>query len=135
MTRTYRTILILMLTLAAGLFATLAAHAQPVRDRLLGNVDINTTPDQIEIKVDFTFPVRYVRHYPLDVGSETRIVLEPIAINPEDRDALFKRESMSPPAGNPAHATEILYEGNVANGPYLTVLFDRPGPLPGEAGR
>ena len=126
MTRTYRTILILMLTLAAGLFATLAAHAQPVRDRLLGNVDINTTPDQIEIKVDFTFPVRYVRHYPLDVGSETRIVLEPIAINPEDRDALFKRESMSPPAGNPAHATEILYEGNVANGPYLTVLFDRP---------
>ncbi len=117
---------IIIMLVAAVLSWPVIVQAQPVRDRLMGDVEIRTGTDYSVIEVAFTFPVRYVRHFPLGVSKETRIQLEPIAINPQDLDALSNRESMSPRADNPAHATEVLYEGDVAGGPYLTVLFDQP---------
>jgi len=126
MIRQYMTIGAIIITLAAVLFWPVVAQAQPVRDRLMGDVEIRTGTDYSVIKVAFTFPVRYVRHFPLGASKETQIQLEPIAINPQDRDALLNRESMSLQDKNQAHATEILYDGDVAGGPYLTVLFDQP---------
>lgn len=102
-----------------------SAWAQPVRDRLLGDVSITRGTDYAAIKINLTFPVRYVRHFPLTEGDEVRVQVEPIAINPQDRDALLKRESVTARPGNPALADEIVYEGDVAGGPYLTVFFNR----------
>ncbi len=126
MIRKYMTIGLILAALGTVLIWPALAQAQSVRDRLLGDVDISRGTDSTTIQVAFTFPVRYVRHFPLDVGNEIRVQLEPIAISPQDRDALFKREAMSPQVGNPAHATEVIYEGDVAGGPYLTILFGRP---------
>lgn len=100
--------------------------AQPPRDRVLGDIDFSELPETAVVQVGFNFPVRYLNHFPADSGDELRIRLLPIAIAAVDRDALFHRESYSPPKPNLAGITEILYEGDNLPGLYLTIFFQNP---------
>ena len=38
-------------------------------------------------------------------------------------DALFKREAVVPPRNDYAGLVEVVFEGDIATGPYLTLLF------------
>jgi hypothetical protein len=101
-------------------------QAQPVREKILGDVAVMEEEDYAVVQVGFNFPIRYTRHFPADSGDELRIRLEPIAISRDDREALFKREGIHPPLGDVTSILEILYEGDIIGGFYLTVRFDRP---------
>ena len=50
--------------------------------------------------------------------------MEAIALNPADKEALFKREFLSPPPNKVATLTDVIYEGNVDGGPFLSLYFD-----------
>ncbi len=77
------------------------------------------------IEVGFTLPIRYVRHFPPDKGDELRIKLDPIAVSPVDQPALGMRESLRPvPSGN-ASLIEVIFEGDMEGGPFLTLDFSR----------
>lgn len=116
-------------TIAVGLLvitlAAWAASAQPGRDRVLGNVEIDEDSSCAVVRVGFNFPVRYVTHVPHGTGKELRIQLRPIAFNPADQSALSRREAASPPGNTFAALTEVVYEGDINGGPYLTLLFRR----------
>lgn len=100
--------------------------AQPVRDRVLADVKIVEKTECAVIHIGLNFPVRYLKHFPLASGDELRIRLVPIAISPDDREALFKRESVRPGPSDLAQLSEVVFEGDVAGGPYLTLLFRHP---------
>jgi len=100
--------------------------AQPVRDRVLADVKIVEKTECAVIHIGLNFPVRYLEHFPLSSGDELRIRLVPIAISADDREALFKRESVRPDPNDLAQLSEVVYEGDVAGGPYLTLLFRHP---------
>lgn len=117
-----RTILIVL----GLLLLSMDTQAQPVRDKILADADIRQESECAFVRVGFNFPVRYVKHFPYEYGEELRIQLDPIAISPVDRDALFKRESMRPPSNEIAALLEIIYEGDMEGGPFLTLLFRRP---------
>jgi hypothetical protein len=68
------------------------------------------------IRVAFSFPVRYVTHFPHASGDDLRIQFEPIAVSPADREALFTRRSVRPPRSEIASLAQVVYEGNVAGG-------------------
>ena len=101
----------------------LQAQAQPARDRVLGDVELTEYPEAVQIRVGFNFPVRYQGHFPTEKGEELRVQLAPIAVGQVDRDALFQRESYTPPAPNLAGVNEILFEGDMRSGFYLTLFF------------
>lgn len=100
-----------------------SAIAQPTRDRVLGEVEIIEYPEQAQVRVGFSFPVRYEGHFPVTEGDELRIQLSPIAVGRVDRDALFQRESYTPRQPNLAGVTEVLFEGDTRSGFYLTLFF------------
>jgi hypothetical protein len=100
--------------------------AQPVRDRILGDLVVSKHDGGGEIQVGFTFPVRYVKHFPYESGDELRVQVEPIAISRSDKDALFKRESIKPPRNGIPDLLEVIYEGDVVEGPFVTLVFRRP---------
>jgi hypothetical protein len=78
------------------------------------------------VRVSFNFPVRYVNHFPIETGEDLRVRLDPIAAGPADTEALFTREvPLLPPDALP-ELLEVLYEGNVEGGPYLTLFFEKP---------
>lgn len=78
------------------------------------------------VRVNFNFPVRYVSHFPPDNGDDLRVQIEPYAVGPSDKEHLFTREEPLLPPDTLEELIEVVYEGNVEGGPYLTFLFDTP---------
>ena len=111
--------------LAALIVATLrvvAADAQPVRDRILQDVEIK---DRC-IVVGFSFSVQYLRHFPTRTGDEVRIFVRPRAVGRINGDALGRREAVRPPGRQAVHLSEAIYDGDSLGGPSVLLLFDRP---------
>jgi len=100
--------------------------AEPTRDRILADIQIEESAECAVINVGFNFPIRYQRHFPAGGGNELRIGLLPISISPDDLKALFERESVRPPESDVAALSEVIYEGDMAGGPFLTLLFRHP---------
>jgi len=103
-----------------------ALQAQTVRDRILGNVHIVPQEECAVIDVEFNHPVRYVKHFSLNSADQERTRLLPLLVSPMQSEALFKRESVRLQSDNPAALVEVMYEGNLEGGPFLTFVFKEP---------
>jgi tetratricopeptide (TPR) repeat protein len=101
------------------------ASAVSLRDRVLNDVSISQSEQYIVIQVAFNFPVRYLRHYPLDYGKELNIQLKPILAGIEDLSGLMNRESLSAPDNNPAGLVQVQYEGNELLKPTIRIVLDK----------
>ncbi|HHO47636.1 MAG TPA: hypothetical protein ENN06_04160 [Desulfobacteraceae bacterium] len=101
------------------------APAASLRDRVLSDVTISGTEQEVVIHVSFNFPVRYLRHYPLEFGKELNIQLDPIVAGGEELAGLKKRESFSAPDDNPAGLVRVDYEGSDLIKPTVRILLDR----------
>jgi len=119
-------ILRLLLPILLVLSLSTAIMAQPIRDRVLGDLRITEQADQVEVQIEFNFPVRYIRHFPESKGDVLQIQLEPIIVNFNDRNALNKREAIAPEEENPADISEVVYEGDSFNDFRITVYFNHP---------
>ena len=113
------------LLLLAGLLFLQAVIAQPVRHKLLDTLDIAAVEDGFSMLVRLTVPVRYVWHFPYDSGAELRIKIRPFDVGADNRDALFKRETLVPHGNDDIALEEVVYEGDIEGGPYLTLFFSR----------
>jgi len=100
--------------------------AQPVTNRILDDVRVQSGDKTADIEVHFTFPVRYVTHFPEKSGDTLQIQLQPIAISAVDRLAVHRRESSRLPRHSGLPLLDISYEGDLAGGPYLTIRFLEP---------
>ena len=123
--KTGTAIKIWIVALVGLLILSVGLHAQPPRDKILSGVEVAEDTGCAIIKVEFNFPVRYVRHFPYESGDELRIQVEPIVVSSVDEEGLTKRESFRPP-NNFAKLIEVIYEGDIIGGPYLTLLFRSP---------
>lgn len=99
------------------------SQAQPVRGRIISDVALSEQADTSEIRIEFSFPVRYVRHFPTDIGDTIQIQLRPVAVSNIDAGQVNGRESARLPAGSDIPLLDISYEGDLPGGPYLTVRF------------
>jgi len=88
--------------------------------------DLQITEDEgcSEILISFNFPVRYVKHFPYEFGDDLRIRIQPIVAGPEEQEALFTREPLIPPPNELAGLTKLVYEGDVTDGPFITLFFE-----------
>jgi hypothetical protein len=101
-------------------------RAQPVRDRILDEVYVTLDNGRPTIHVSLTFPFRYLSHFPQDSGDELRIRLKPVRVPSSDKDAVFSREGVRPDRADTIGLMEVLYEGDIDGGPYLTLFFSGP---------
>lgn len=115
--------------------AAAASRAQPVPDRILDAVEQHGCGREILVIASLTIPVRHRSHFPADRGRELRVRLLPVDISPDERDALFRREMLVPDKQMCSPLNEVIYEGDIEGGPYLTFLFDRSVHFSVEQGR
>lgn len=111
---------------ALAAMVLLAFTWSEARRLIVDEVRIYESTDCSTVRVSFNFPVRYVKHFPPSEGDELRVQLEPIRTTPAERETLFGRETVFPPENDMVGLTEILYEGDVEGGPFLTLYFSRP---------
>lgn len=103
-----------------------AISASPARDRIIESAQIQVVDEQIILEVKLSFPFRYQSHFPLETGEELRIRITPVRVPASDLGAVFRHEGLVPPDAESAAIDEVIYEGDAAGGPYLTVRFTRP---------
>ncbi len=99
--------------------------AQPVKNTILDFLEIKKTKDQVLIQIGFTFPIRYIRHYPQNKGDQLRIQIKPIIINPNESKDLFIRESIPPQSAKWGDLADVVYEGSDIEGRYLALYFKK----------
>ena len=128
----------------AGIFCTAVlltglafspAAALSTRDQIFSDVRITRENQHEIIKVGFHFPVRYLRHYPINSGRELRIQLEPILTSAEDREALNKRESLVPKPGSRSGLLRIEFEGGDFIDSSILLVFNKPNAYEVRQGR
>lgn len=77
------------------------------------------------IHVEFNFPVQYIRHFPVESGPELRVQFEPISIGSSDRENQFERENVWFSQDETVPLSDVIFEGNISGGPFLTLIFER----------
>lgn len=119
--------LILLVAFAATLLAAgWVLSGQPARDRILESVTVSAETGHVVVNVRLSFPFRYLSHFPQDTGQELRIRIAPVRVPSSDLGAVFRNEGLRPPDADVAAIDEVLYEGDAAGGPQVTVRFNHP---------
>jgi hypothetical protein len=101
------------------------AGSEPVRKKILDQLDIQTVEGATVIHISLTSPVRYIRHFPYVSGEELRIKILLFDVSSDNRKARFGREALVPFDAGDLPLEEVVYEGDMEGGPYLTLLFSR----------
>jgi len=112
----------ILLAIAVVLIAQLVG-SEPVRKKLLDQLDVQSGEEITTIRISLTSRVRYIRHFPYDSGEELRIKITLFDVSHDNREAFFGRETLVP--FDDLSLEEVVYEGDIEGGPYLTLFFSR----------
>jgi len=119
-----KSVLSLLFIVTACLSANVVA--QPAGGRIISDVVVDEHADTTDLRIEFTFPVRYVSHYPETSGDTLEIKLKEVVISSVDAGFLYERESVRLPKTRLIPLLDISYEGDLPGGPYLTIRFRSP---------
>lgn len=120
--------------IAAGLAAALiswlwlcppAANAQPARGKILRGLEFGGAGSDVEMRVRFGVPVRYVRHSPASVGDLVTVQLTLLTRAPADAVAGRGREALRPRARAAGPVEEVVFDGGGRLGAVLEIRFGR----------
>ena len=114
-------------TITTLLLAIVIAYpvTSQARGRVLDKIGFRQIDQAVEVKIDFTLPIRYLRHNPKVYGKEVQIQISPLVtgqIGPLDPRI---RETLSVPANNPAGISRVEYEGRDVVDSTVSVIFSR----------
>lgn len=109
--------------------------AEVMSGQIVADVSYEGDAEKGALDVSFAFPVRYLRHFPLKRGDTLQIKLQGVTNNPVERELLSQRESVRIPGEKGKPFLEISYEGDVTDGPYLTIRLQQAMNFRVEQGR
>jgi len=98
-------------------------HAQPIAQDVLDDVVISSSEYTGIIKIKFRMPVRYISHYPKQVGDEIRIKVDVLNILKNNNNG-NDRESLTPQGYENFSLEEVVYEKDDRSH-YLTLYFNK----------
>jgi len=84
----------------------LLGYALPLvsRAQLIDDIEARTVQGVAEIRLQFTVPVRYIKHFPEERGEMIKLYLQTVGL--EDREEIYPREFVHTPPiplGSPFH--------------------------------
>jgi len=118
-----KTVAGILLAIAVFLIAQFVG-SEPVRKKLLDQLDVQDGGEVTTIRISLTSRVRYIRHFPYASGEELRIKITLFDVSHDNREAFFSRETLVPFDADDLPLEEVVYEGDIEGGPYLTLFFN-----------
>lgn len=102
------------------------AHAAPMATRIIDGIALTTEGHCSVITLTFLLPLQYIRHFPDSYGDEVLVRVEPLETGRVDNDALSAREAVRPQPPVDTPLVMAIYEGDIADGPYVRFQFEHP---------
>jgi len=118
--------IVIILSLALFTVLQLSGSAYARRFQILDEVTLEQHQECRFIVVKFNIPMRYIKHFPFESGTDLRIQLHALAINPTDRSAQFQREYPGSVSSDLSAIADVIFEGDVEGGPFLALYFHKP---------
>jgi hypothetical protein len=121
-------IVLVTVLVAAILVLTGSGSVLRAQHPALDDVDVRIEEGITRVRIQMTFPVRYLRHFPANYGQQLQITFQIAALNPHD--VSLSEEVRKVPATPTAPGFTITYAppafDNVARDPAtLLIRFDR----------
>ena len=107
---------------ALSLLLAISLKAQPTGGKILTDITVTGNDTCKTAQIGFNFPIRYINHFPQNEGYEVRIQLKPVTVAPMETQDLSSREAFSP-VDDASLLSNVIYEGDMTGGPYLTLQF------------
>lgn len=104
---------------------TLLLHAAPAAAQVLDSVELERAPDAT-IRVNFSIPVRYEKHFPQAEGETLLVYVRPLQLGEADRVGIRERKSIKGTPSSDIPLIDVTYEVNGTEGPRLVFKFVRP---------
>ncbi len=102
-----------------------SAMAQPIKDIILNDAVVTDSSGCATVRIQFNFPLRYKRHFPYVSGDDLRIHVDPILHTSEGHEIVFEREAVRVQNEDLLPLINVIYDGQAAGGPYLTLHFSQ----------
>jgi len=115
--------IILVLTVALLMVLQWTGGASARQFQILDEVWLVEHEECRFIEVKFNIPMRYIKHFPFERGSDLRIKLDPLVINRSDESAQFRREYPGSVSAEVADIADVIFEGDIEGGPFLALYF------------
>ena len=108
------------------LLPAIDVRADPVRTRILEDLNVSRTSDGWNAEVGFQVPIRVLRHTPQEKGDEVLVFVELLAVSQDDFAPAFQRESLRIPPAAGTFLRSVVFDGERAEGPLVEVRFAAP---------
>jgi len=112
-------VIAITLVLTAGVVSSATAG-------LIGDVEVNRVAATTEVSIEFTEPLRYLRHAPSARGRSVVIQFDLLSAPGPDLRVGERREWRGLRPGNPAGARDLVLEGSPSGGFSLELRFQGP---------
>lgn len=111
---------------AVAAWAPTSVWAEPSAGQILTDLTVGGTDRCAEVRVSFSLPIRMIKHFPEDFGQEIRVQVDPFRVSGTNPEALERREAIRPDDfDDRVPLDEVLYEGDIEGGPFVTFRFTR----------
>ncbi len=109
--------------LAVGIFLFASSvQATEVGSRVLSDIQVEQHQEEVDLRILFNFPVRYVSHQVAEGGRLLRVQLQPvIALDSEDSLSMQVRESLAWDATTAVPLTEVVFDGETVGFPEVLI--------------
>lgn len=104
---------------------TLLLPAAPAAAQVLDSIDLERMPEA-KIRVNFSVPVRYERHFPQTTGETLLVYVRPLQLGEADRLGIRERKSITGTPSSDVPLIDVTYEVNGTEGSRLVFKFVRP---------
>lgn len=112
------------------------SHAQsPVRARILRGIQVEESETGWQVRVEFSYPIRYLQHTPQERGDLIQIELSLLEVGANDTPFASVTESLPVSPDLPIPLVDVTYDGNVDNRPQVRLFFSRPVKFRVEQGK
>jgi hypothetical protein len=93
---------------------------------ILDSLDVSQHDDSADLKINFSVPVHYVRHFPVSEGDVVQITVNTVSVGSLGVDARQRHESLTWTPSREVPLYDVTYEGSSTKGPNLIVRFRHP---------
>lgn len=129
---------------AAGLLVSLPASARILDDeQALSDIEVRTQDGVAEVRLLFSMPVRYIKHFPVNKGQLIKLYLQALSLDPNQQSEVNHYEYKRAPSMALTPSFKVTYSTarncHAVRDPLcLDIQFDKPVQFrirPGEDGR
>lgn len=103
----------------------LSLNAAPTSAQVLDSIDVKAEPDASTIHVNFSVPVRYIKHFPSDSGETLVVFLRVLAIGETGKPRIDEKKSVKDVWNGILPLLDVTFKPDSPEGPQVILRFTK----------